>query len=176
MGNQPPSINLLRKQESIIEKFIGWALTIGRLLVIVTEFVALYAFIYRFSLDSQLVDLRGKIKQKQNIVRLLTKNEETYRGLQDRLAIAAKYENQAEKVTKSLLDLIQFAPPDLIFKTLSISPNTMTIEVSTQSSSSLKNFIDSLKNYPGVKSVIVDKIENKISSASLVSTMQVAFQ
>ena len=173
MGNQPPSINLLRKQESIIGRFIRWALTVGRLLVIITELVALSAFIYRFSLDSQLVDLRGKITQKQNIIRLLQKNEETYRNLQDRLFASAKLESQTEKITKTFLDVINLAPQDLALHNLSISQNSITIEATTQSAFSLKNYIDSLKNYPGVKSFIVSKIENKISSATLGVSMQV---
>ena len=91
MQKKPISINLLKQQTSLVDRFIDWALTIGRLLVILTEIVALSAFIYRFSLDRQLIDLHSKITQEQAIANYLNNNEKKYRNLQDRLAIATNY-------------------------------------------------------------------------------------
>jgi hypothetical protein len=53
MAKDQISINLLdNKGKSFTEQFLDWALAIGRLLIIVTETVALAAFLYRFSIDT----------------------------------------------------------------------------------------------------------------------------
>ena len=63
MAEQVPTINLLPNQgENLTTKFFNWALSIGRLLIILTEMVALATFLYRFGLDAQIVDLHDKIK------------------------------------------------------------------------------------------------------------------
>ena len=54
MENSPASINLVKKNEkSSVDKFINWTLSIGRLIVIITEIIAISAFLYRFSLDGR---------------------------------------------------------------------------------------------------------------------------
>ncbi|MDE2025485.1 MAG: hypothetical protein KGJ07_03255, partial [Patescibacteria group bacterium] len=77
------TINLVRgRRPRVLDQFVGWALTIGRVVVILTELIALGAFLYRFGLDRQLVDLHDKIAQEQSIVDLLKQNENSYRNLQ----------------------------------------------------------------------------------------------
>src|SRR3989344_5628076 len=104
------SINLLKSSRNeIFEKFIDWALTIGRLLVIITEIIALSAFIYRFGLDRQLIDLHGTIKSQQAVVSFYKKQEETYRNLQDRLKIASTYSATSQDKLKISQDIINLA-------------------------------------------------------------------
>ena len=72
MASIKPSINLFKdKNKNFFDLFIKWALSIGRVVVIATEAIALSAFLYRFSLDQQLIDLNDKIVQKQALVKLL---------------------------------------------------------------------------------------------------------
>src|SRR3990170_4903897 len=109
-------INLLNsKQSSFFERFINWTLTIGRIVIIVTELIALSAFLYRFSLDQQLIDLHSKIKQEQAIVEYLKESEATYRNLQDRLTVAANFSQIGENRVKIFKDIIAFAPSGIAF-------------------------------------------------------------
>ena len=161
-----PSINLLGGENvDFFDKFINWALTIGRLVVIVTELIALSAFLYRFSLDRELIDLHSKIKQEQTIVGYLKNREDTYRNFQDRLDIASNFSNLGEKKIKILKDIISFAPAGVTFQSFLISENRISIGANVQFVSSLGNFVNLLKNYPGIKSVSIDKIENKLSNS-----------
>lgn len=164
--NHHPSINLLgNKQGSIFEKFIDWALTIGRLVVILTEVIALSAFIYRFTLDRQLIDLHSKIKQETAIVGYLKGREETYRNLQDRLSVASTFSDSGEKKIKTFSDIIGLATGGMTFNELVLTENYVKIDANFQYISSLTSFVNSLKNYPAVGSVSIDKIENKLSNA-----------
>ena len=66
MEKENHSINLLStKDKSTADIFLFWALYIGRLLVIITEVIALFVFLSRFSIDRKLIDYSDSIKKQQ---------------------------------------------------------------------------------------------------------------
>ena len=164
--NHHPSINLLgNRQGSIFDKFIDWALTIGRLVVILTEVIALSAFLYRFTLDRQLIDLHSKIKQETTIVGYLQEREYTYRNLQDRLSVTSTFSEEGEKKNKTLNDIIGLATGGMTFNELVLTENHVKIDANFQYISSLTSFVNALKNYSAIESVSIEKIENKLSNS-----------
>lgn len=166
MAKKYPSINLIKDQKNdLIERIINWSLSVGRVLVIITELIALGAFLWRFGLDQQLVDLHTQIKQKQAIVSAFKKNEDEYRNLQDRLSIASNFSLLGEERTQAYKDIISLATAGLKFNKISLSDNTINLETNVDSIFTLSNFINSLKEYPSIESVSIDKIESKISNA-----------
>lgn len=165
MPNNLSSINLAKnKQIPLIDKFMNWTLTIGRLIVIITEVVAVIAFIYRFSLDERLVDLHSAIKQKQNIVSVLKNDENKYRNLQDRIALAATFSTKATSSNQTITDIVNLIPKQIRINDLTLNKDRVNIDVNVTSVSSLANFIDPLKSYPGIKFISIDNIENKPSA------------
>jgi hypothetical protein len=162
MQNNLPSINLAKdKQTSLFDKFINWTLTVGRLIVIVTEVVAIIVFVYRFSLDERITDLHSAIKQKQNIVSALKNDENKYRNLQDRIAIAATSSTQAVKSSQTIADVVSLIPNRIEINNLTLNKDRVKININVASVSSLAEFVDSLKSYPNIKSISIDNIENK---------------
>src|SRR5438128_12279204 len=129
MAKRSASINLLKSSKNdTLEQIINWALTVGRALVIVVELIALGAFLYRFTLDRQLIDLHTTIKQKQAIVAYLKDSEATYRNLQDRLTIASSFSNLGASQIKILTDVVGFAPAGLNFNEISFNETSLRIE------------------------------------------------
>lgn len=170
MTESGSSINLIKnKHVSFLDKFMGWALTVGRLIVIITEIVAVAAFIYRFSLDERLSDLHSAIKQKQTIVSLLKQDENKYRNLQSRLALASTVQEKFAKTNKIILDVIDKASDGIDINNFVLNKDRINIDANVGSTSTLKNFINSLKNYPDIKSINIDNIENKPSIGLLVT-------
>lgn len=158
------SINLAgNKQIPLFDKFMGWALTVGRLIVILTEIVAVAAFIYRFSLDERLVDLHSAIKQKQALVSLLKQDEDKYRNLQDRIALASTFSDRSTKNNKIIADIVGLMPPGIKINDLTLNKDRVNININITSILSLTNLIEPLKNYPNIKSLSIDNIENKPS-------------
>lgn len=177
MGKSINSVNLLRGQEkSFLDKFIDWALTGGRAILIVTEIIALTAFLYRFSLDRELVDLHDKIKQQQSIVALLQPNEVKYRNLQQRLQLVHGVETRGEEQTKLTGDVIAIATGKILIKTFSYSDDSMRIEATTQTIQLLTKFIDDLKAYSSVDTVSLDRIENKTSDGTIAVGISIALK
>lgn len=173
---QTPSINLVRKPENFLDRFINWALNVGRLVVIITELIALTAFLYRFSLDRQLIDLTSKIRSEQAVVNLLKENEQVYRNLQNRLFLASNFGKQGQDKVKLAEDLIGFAPQGLVFNSINIQEERVRISANINSVSILSNFVKSLKTYEKIERVSIDKIENRPASAvitvSITSTLK----
>ena len=165
MLTKPHSINLLKNtQNGFSAEFINWTLTIGRLLVIITELIALGAFLYRFSLDRHIIDLRSQIKQKQVIIASQKDNEAKYRDLQDRLYLASNFSALSQERIKTLKDILGLTPQDMKLKNLSLTKDVLSITANAQGISSLSIFVNSLKKYPNIDTLSIDSIENKPSS------------
>lgn len=166
MAKKSPDINLLKKgQVNILEQVFNWAVKAGRVIVITVEIVALSAFLYRFSLDRQLIDLRSEIKEKQALVEFFSENEKIYRNLQDRLSTASDFSSQSGEKIKLLNDLVGFVPNEMSLDNFSLYEDRINIKATTNSVLALSLFIDSLKDYPSIQNLSVDKIENKPSSS-----------
>lgn len=166
------SVNLVKgSRDDLFNKLVDWALTIGRLLVIITEIIALSSFIYRFTLDSQIIDLHSKIKQQETLVSFFKKKEDSYRNLQDRLTIASDFSSEGEKKLKIFQDVMNLMPPGMTLNKLDVSQNSIIIDSKFQSTSSFKSFIQSLRGYSPVTKVSIGKIENRLSNAQILVTI-----
>lgn len=161
-------INLVKRNVSFTDKFLGWALSVGRAIIILTEIVALSAFAYRFILDRQLIDLHGKIKQEQAIISFSKASEEKYRNLQDRLSIAERFSKLGQDEISNLNKILQIIPSGGTLNNLTISDKSLKINASFSQISDLGLYADSLKKYSPITSVSIDKIEN-VPNTSLIS-------
>ncbi len=170
MSENFPSINLVKnKQIPFLDKLFNWALTVGRLIVIITEIVAVAAFVYRFSLDEKLVNLHSAVKQKQVLVSLLKNEENTYRNLQGRIALASTLSARSVKVNRIIHNIISTMLQETKINDLTLNNDRITMSTSASSSASLTNIVNSLKSYPDIKSVSIDNIESKPAGGLLVN-------
>lgn len=164
---QSASINLIKSKTNILDEILRWALSIGRLLIILTELVAFSTFIYRFTLDRTLIDLHEKINQEQAIVGSLKTRESTYRNLQGRIADAAIITKTGNKNIKVLNDIIDATPSEISFNSFTIENNQISIDSNIQSISSLTNFLAIIKDYPETSSVTIERIDNQSLTTSI---------
>lgn len=169
MPNKSSSINLVKSEKSdVLERVINWLLSVGRILVVVTELIALGAFLWRFGLDQQIIDLHTKIKQKEAIVAAFKQNEQEYRNLQDRLKLASNFTYSTNNKLDSYKGILDIAPADIAFNKLSQATDRLTMEINVNSVSALSNFVSALKSDRSIESVSIDKIETKTSKAIIV--------
>lgn len=171
------SINLSTKRKANLEEiFFAWAIGIGRGLVVLTETIALGAFLYRFSLDGQLSDIHDKIAQEGNVVKFFSHNESLYRNLHNRLALANTTLSSQAYMAKLYQDITNILPTDVTVRTLTFSPDSLKMDLSTQSANSLSAFIQNLREYPLVSTLSIDSIENKTANAIINASISVTFK
>lgn len=169
MGKDKTTINLLpKKQEGLFEQFLGWSLTVGRLLIILTETIALGTFLYRFGLDMKIVDLHDQIKANSFIVQNFAPEEKTFRNLQARLLLAKKADASSSRIPTIFTDIVKMAQGKITFQNILIAQELIRIEAQAASVNDLSNFISSLKTYPSVQSLSIDNVEDKPSKAVVV--------
>lgn len=170
MAKEIVSVNLLdNKEKSIGDRFLYWAMYVGRLLIILTEAVALFVFGSRFSLDRTLVDLHDEIKSNQMIVDAFREREQTYRRVQQQLAVANKAEAPTQKNILLFTDIVKLTNyAGITLANVSINANKVEIAVEATSSQGLALFVEKLKTNPAIASVAVEKIENRRVSSLIV--------
>jgi hypothetical protein len=162
MPENLPTINLAaNKKSSGLDQFINWVLTTGRLIIIITEVVAVAAFLYRFSLDESIANINTDIKQKQNFVTLLKKDENKYRNFQNRIALASEFSKKTGDINSIITYIFDLTAQGLDISTFSFNKDRITLAISASSIAHLKTFIDPIQQHPQVQSVSVDNIENK---------------
>src|SRR5688572_29912851 len=146
MDSRTPSVNLLKtKGNNFTDKFISWALTIGRMVISLTETIALVAFLYRFILDRELIDQKDRINQKAAQVKLYEASEKNYRNLQNRLELISKLQSQSGEQTTLLSDIVNNTPKGITFNTLNVSEQSVRISLNVQSVGALTTFVNKLK-------------------------------
>jgi hypothetical protein len=165
MANETKTINLLPgKDGGFLPQFLNWALTIGRLLIILVETLALATFLYRFTLDMKIVDLHDQIKSQSTIVQNFAAQEAVFRNLQARLTLAKTY-SIANRTPQIFQDIVAMGRGQITFKNLLVATDSIKIEAEAPTAGRLSRFTEKLKNYHDIAEVSVDKVETKTSSA-----------
>lgn len=166
---KPGSINLAKRmQKGVGDRFLTWAFTIGRSILMIVYAIALGAFAYRFGLDREIIDLGDKIKQQQALVSLSAESEMRYRDLQERLMFINTTEETAQDEIDTLDTIYRLATKRIRFTSLSITPTSIQMEGSAISINSLNSFIDDLRQMPEIESVSLGEIESRVSEGIII--------
>ena len=166
MDKQPASINLLKKpSNSTLDTILHFAVTGGRFIIILTETIALAAFLYRFTLDRQIIDLRDEIRANAAIVSQYESLEQDYRGIQDRIQQAGVLSKEAPMLPGLFSGIIEKGNGRVTFTSVLISVDTIRMEADASSVAALNEFVTALRSDPLIEEVSIDRIENRTSNA-----------
>lgn len=169
MAEKKTTINLLPQSSgSFMTQFFNWALSIGRLLIILTETIALVTFVYRFSLDMQLVNFHDKITDESVILDNFQSAENTFVDIQDRLATVQQYSAISTRTIDIFSAITKMGQGNVTFNDLTVNTQDAIIEIQAPSATTLSQFVNKLKAYPLVTSVSIDKVENNPGSAQII--------
>ncbi len=172
------SLNLLPQDEiekSPAGKFLKWALSFGRYIVIFTELIVLLAFFSRFYFDRKLSDLHESIAQKQAIVESASDLEKQAREIQGRLAAAKTILLEDVPAQAMLINLGQATPSDIVYNTVYITTTSVAITATANSVASLGVFLANLRS-ANFTDVSLDSVEeNKNKGAGIVFTVSAKF-
>jgi Tfp pilus assembly protein PilN len=171
------SINLLPKDSfefSTLGKILKWATTVGRVLVVLTEFVVLLAFGSRFYFDKKLDDLNTEITQKQAQITAYAQVETETRK------ILAKQQPIKDTLSgglgfKSKIDgLTQILPAGTVLNTFTLNSNSLEISGKAQSEYGFAQFLNGIKTMQKVASVNLestsfDQISGGVKFAILIN-------
>lgn len=155
------NINLAPKDEfesSLTGKILRWALTTGRMIVVLTEFVVILAFVSRFKLDRDLNDINDMVTQKQAIVVSFEDTENQMRDLQSRLAIIKDMLTFNVNSDQSFSTLVNMTPRDIFYSAIEFSRDGWHLEGIAGSETSLATLLNQLQGL---------KVFNKVQLGTL---------
>lgn len=163
--NNPLSINLLPQDEiekSPAGKFLKWALSVGRYIVIFTELIVLAAFFSRFYFDRKLSDLHETIAQKQAIVESASDLEKQARDIQGRLSAAKTILGNDIPARTILSSISQITPTDIVFNSVYITTKNVVITATANSEASLSVFLSNLRSV-NFTEISLDSVEKNVT-------------
>lgn len=129
-ARKAPAINLLpqdRFEYSRLGRFLSWALSTGRYLVIASELVVIVAFLARFWLDRTLIDLRELRLQKEAIVDSYSGIYSDFLAVQARLNAVAKLLAPHKLTADQLLKLKSHSPVGVEYDRIAVTGPAMVM-------------------------------------------------
>jgi len=156
-------INLLPRdpfEDSFLGKFLRWALSVGRYIVIATELVVILSFLARFKLDRDLADLNEAIAQKQAILASYRELEADYRAVAKRLELIAELDKQSLKANEAISKLAAATPLDVSFALIGLSPTEIELQGTAGSERGLTAFLRAVKVKAGFSGAILTQVSS----------------
>ncbi len=157
-----PEVNLLPDDELEQRpggKFLKWALSWGKKIVVLTELVVVLAFLSRFKLDSDVATFSEEIDRRKTII-LASQNFETeFRNIQEKVKKV-----KATVKTPSLVaiyDIVeQLTPAEVTIDNTTILDRKVSLE-GKGNDQNLSTMVTAFKVSPDFDNVILDKVSKQ---------------
>lgn len=150
------------RANTFTSRLIDWITSVVRVVIILTEFFVVAAFLSRFWLDRQNSDLSEKIRQQKAILTSTASFEKEYIAFQDRLNVIADLD-QHPNLDGALKSVFKSVSPGIYFTKLSTDPQHELLEtkisVRAYSSQAVIDFVTNLILNKNIKKLTVSSIE-----------------
>lgn len=163
-------INLLPQKDfenSTTGKLLGWITSVGRWIVVFTEFIVICAFLSRFYFDTQLANYFDTIRQKKAMVDSALAFEEDFLKTQEKIKIIKIILADEKKPSSIVLKISQLLPLDVTLTDISIDQDNLTINGYSLSEQGLNIFVRGLSASPQFTQINLRSVSQKESSAEI---------
>jgi len=154
-------INLLPASEfelSFWGRFLKWAVTAGRYIIIVTEIVVIAAFLSRFKLDQDESDLASTLEGQKNVLEAQQEAETEFRAVQARLGAAETMLGAQLNVDKKIDKIVSKIPPPVKVTSMQVEASAVKLDVQTLSELSLGEMLLRMSRDQDIKAVEVEEV------------------
>ncbi len=146
--------------ETTFGRFLKWALSIGRYIVIFTELIVILSFASRFTLDRMVTDLNSSINQKERVIASYADLETRFRFVQKQIEDYQQFKQEAN-LAEIFPILNENIPNQVVFETLLIKPDAISFTGSALSQEALNVLVNNLQLNPRFTEVSINKIESR---------------
>lgn len=168
MAARTRGINLLPKSEfelSFWGRFLHWAITSGRYIIITVEAIVIIAFLSRFKLDQDLADLTSAIEGQQRILQSQAAQEQQFREVQARIqTIQTVLASQLHD--KQISDtVVSTLPPEIKLSSLIATPTDISLSGTTLSEDALGRMLVAMSRHSEWKGLDLTNLSAENESA-----------
>ncbi len=170
-----PNINILAfkdQQTSSLNKFLDWGLQYGRIIVIVTEFIVIAAFISRFYFDRKLADLHDHISSQQQFIEQSQATQQNFLAFQQGIVSAGTLMDQRHDLSIVLQNINAAKPGDLEIRELIINGTSLSITAQVPSPNTLNVFLQNLNGSGKFTNLSIDDIAIKDGQLLMTASAQ----
>lgn len=162
--NEKTSIELLPEKKfeeySLSKKLTTWVISVGRIVIIVTELIAFSVFVGRIKLDRELTDLTDALENQLVILENVESFEQDFRDLQERLQTIKELRQNRLSTGKAISFFISILPQNVVPTELSFHSDQPEdgsggayLMAKTNSVAGFAQTIYRLKNSPKVEDI-----------------------
>lgn len=173
------SINLLPKDSfefSTVGKTLKWVITVGRVLVVLTEFVVLLAFASRFYFDRKLSDLGDVLIQKEAQITAYSAVETKMRKVLAKQQPVETFQKEGLGFAAKVDRLTQITPTGTVLDSLSLDKNGLSIVGKALSEYGFAQFISGIKKMPGVAMISLGDTSFDQTTGGVKFSIQINFK
>jgi hypothetical protein len=167
MPAHPSKVNLVPPSEfesGFWGKFLKWAVTTGRYMIILTEMVVIIAFLMRFKLDEDMRNLNEQINGQVAFLQSQSNQEIQFKRLQKKIVLANKMLMQRSEPTLMLDYLEARLQPEIVVKRRNITPYDITLTATTLSDRAMGQLMSTISADGVWKSLdVTELIGNKVN-------------
>jgi len=156
----PNEINLTPSTQfaksNVLDKLYIWGSTAGKLIIIITNFIIISVWLYRWNLDRQIYNISTSIQEKQLAITSINKKEETIRKVQTKLQILRKIETDKSNYSNLLNNINDTIIVGVTLNQITFPSNKIaSMSVTATSGEKFGQYIDKLIKDNKVKNVIL---------------------
>lgn len=145
-------------EASFMGRGLKWALTAGRVLVVLTEFVVILAFASRFWFDKRLNDLVEVIDQKKQVVESYSEIEAQMRDILTRQSPIDRSLNRKTTPITVVEKLGEIVPSATTLTELTVDETKVSMAGASDSEAVLAQTLRSLKGFGDMKKINLEEV------------------
>lgn len=172
-------INLLPKESfqfSALGRILKWTITVGRVLVVMTEFVVILAFASRFYFDKKLNDLNDEISSKLNVIAAYAQVESQMRDVLARQGVIETAQRSSVNTADTIAKLSRLIPFGVTVDILQINGKKVSFNANAGSEALFSQTIYNFKTDPGVVGITLGQTTYDQSSGQVKFTLTVTYK
>jgi len=161
MTAQSSHVNLLPPSEfelSVWGRFLKWAVTTGRYIIIVTELIVILAFLSRFKLDEDLRNLNEQINTQIGFLDSQQAKETEFRNLQKKLVLVDKMLTNRLQAGEALDYIENNLPQDVVPSKRLVTKSETQISATTLNEAAMGKLLSVFSKDPSWNSVDLTQI------------------
>ncbi|MDP4010175.1 MAG: hypothetical protein Q8P53_04320 [Candidatus Shapirobacteria bacterium] len=168
--------------DSLSYRAIHWLTTVGRVVIVLTEFIVIVAFLSRFYLDRKNSDLSEVARQQKAILESTKDFEKEFMFTQNKLNTIQKFYSQTPNYSQYIKSLVESTPLDVVYDSISLQRDETTSEITSNASlfayseESIVGFMTNLTLNPTIKTVDIKTIEKKAKENKYLITIFISFK
>jgi hypothetical protein len=161
------TINLLpQPEQTLIDKIVYFAFHYLRYILVITQFVVICVFFFRFKVDQEIVDLKDAISQKREIINATSTLLEEVEVVDGKLNVTGEILEEQDKVNSMLQYFIDSIPANFRVTRVTVLPDSIDFRGESRDIDTIQVFYDTLNNEQRFEEVVFEDVTRTVDSYS----------